>query len=110
MVERGELTEGHARAVLAVPDQEDAGSSRASSSAGGSPCERPSRLRGGPVQASVPAGRPQPVDPALVERTRSAAERALGKPVKIGRGKIEIAFADEHELAELAEAFEQAAG
>ena len=52
----------------------------------------------------------QPADPALVERTRSAAERVLGKPVKIGRGKIEIAFADEHELAELAEALEQAAG
>ena len=30
--------------------------------------------------------------------------------MKIGRGKIEIAFADEHELAELAEALERAAG
>jgi hypothetical protein len=30
--------------------------------------------------------------------------------VKIGRRKIEIAFADEHELAELAEALELAAG
>ena len=50
------------------------------------------------------------LDPALVDRTRAAAERAVGKPVKVGRGKIEIAFADEHELAELAEAFERAAG
>ncbi len=34
----------------------------------------------------------------------------LGKPVKVGRGKIEIAFADEHELAEIVEALERIAG
>jgi hypothetical protein len=29
--------------------------------------------------------------------------------VKVGRGRVEVAFADEHELAELAEALERAA-
>jgi ParB family transcriptional regulator, chromosome partitioning protein len=110
MVERGELTEGHARAVLAVPDQEDrrklAGlivrrglSVRAA--------EQAARWAGAKQR---PRKQVQPADPALVERTQAAAERVLGKPVKIGRGKVEIAFADEHELAELAEAFEQASG
>jgi ParB family transcriptional regulator, chromosome partitioning protein len=110
MVERGELSEGHARAVLAVPDQEERRklaslivrrglSVRAAEQAArwAGARQRPRR------QAST-------ADPVLVERTRSAAERVLGKPVKISRGKIEIAFADEHELAELAEAFEQATG
>jgi ParB family transcriptional regulator, chromosome partitioning protein len=110
MVERGELTEGHARAVLAVPDQEDrrklAGlivrrglSVRAA--------EQAARWAGAKQR---PRRQASPADPALVQRARSAAERVLGKPVKVGRGKIEIAFADEHELAEIAEALEQAAG
>ena len=110
MVERGELSEGHARAVLAVPDQEDrrklAGlivrrglSVRAA--------EQAARWAGAKQR---PRKHVQPADPALVERTQAAAERVLGKPVKIGRGKIEIAFVDEHELAEIAEALEQAAG
>jgi hypothetical protein len=30
--------------------------------------------------------------------------------VKVGRGKVEITFADEQELAEIAEALERAAG
>jgi ParB family chromosome partitioning protein len=108
MVERGELSEGHARAVLAVPDQEDrrklAGlivrrglSVRAA--------EQAARWAGAKQR---PRKHVQAADPALVERTQAAAERVLGKPVKVGRGKIEIAFADEHELAEIAEALEQA--
>jgi ParB family chromosome partitioning protein len=110
MVERGELSEGHARAVLAVPGQEERR-------------ELASLIvrRGLSVRAAEQAARwagarqrprrqSSPVNSALADRTRTAAERVLGKPVKIGRGKIEIAFADEHELAELAEAFEQASG
>ena len=110
MVERGELSEGHARAVLAVPDQEDRQNSRASSSAVASPCGRQSRLPDGPARSSAPAGRRPRSTRHWSSGTRTAAERVLGKPVKVGRGKIEIAFADEHELAEIAEALEQAAG
>jgi hypothetical protein len=46
------------------------------------------------------------VDPALAQSVRQSAERLLGRPVKVGHGKVEIPFADDHELAEIAEAFE----
>jgi hypothetical protein len=46
------------------------------------------------------------VDPALVERARKAAERVTGFPARIASGRLEIAFTDETELAELVEALE----
>jgi ParB family chromosome partitioning protein len=105
MIERGELTEGHARAVLAVPGQEER--------------RELARLivrRGLSVRAAEQAARwagakQKPrrrnrVDPALAERVRLAGERVFGKPVKVTAGKLEIAVADEYELAELAEALE----
>jgi ParB family transcriptional regulator, chromosome partitioning protein len=110
MVERGELSEGHARAVLAVPDQEERRKLASLIVRRGlsvRAAEQAARWAGARQR---PRRQSSPVDPVLVERTRAAAESVLGKPVKIGRGKIEIAFADEHELAELAEALEQAAG
>jgi hypothetical protein len=47
------------------------------------------------------------VDPALAERATKAAERLTGFPARIVSGKLEIAFSDETELAELAEALER---
>jgi ParB family chromosome partitioning protein len=110
MLERGQLTEGHARAVLAVPDHEgrrklarrivrEGLSVRAA--------ERAARWAGArrkPRRAS------RSVDPALGERVRAAAERLTGLHVRVTAARVEIPFADEHQLAELAEAFEQAAG
>jgi ParB family chromosome partitioning protein len=110
MVERGELSEGHARAVLAVPDQEERRKLASLIVRRGlsvRAAEQAARWAGARQR---PRRQASPVDPALVDRTRTAAERVVGKPVKIGRGKIEIAFADEHDLAELAEAFEAGAG
>jgi ParB family chromosome partitioning protein len=108
LVERGELTEGHARAVLAVPDQD-----------GRRRLARQIIRRGMSVRAAERAARwagartkprkAQKLDPALVERGRAAAERLTGFPVRIASGRLEIAFADETELAELAEALERAA-
>jgi ParB family transcriptional regulator, chromosome partitioning protein len=109
MVERGELSEGHARAVLAVPDQEERRKLASLIVRRGlsvRAAEQAARWAGARQR---PRRQSSPVAPALADRTRTAAERVLGKPVKIGRGKIEIAFADEHELAEIAEALEQAA-
>ena len=107
LVERAELTEGHARAVLAVPDQE-----------GRRRLARQIIRRGMSVRAAERAARwagartkprkVQKFDPALLERVRAAAERLTGFPVRIASGRLEIAFADETELAELAEALEQA--
>src|SRR5204862_6984439 len=77
MVERGELTEGHARAVLAVPDNEGRRrlarkivrqglSVRAP--------EREARWSGARVKRS----RRPAADPQLAERVRAAAERVPG--------------------------------
>ena len=108
LVERAELTEGHARAVLAVPDQE-----------GRRRLARQIIRRGMSVRAAERAARwagartkprkVQKFDPALIERVRVAAERLTGFPVRIASGRLEITFADETELAELAEALERAA-
>jgi ParB family transcriptional regulator, chromosome partitioning protein len=106
LVERGELTEGHARAVLAVPDQD-----------GRRRLARQIVRRGMSVRAAERAARwagaktkPRKVakvDPALAERACKAAERLTGFPARIVSGRIEIAFTDETELAELVEALER---
>ncbi len=109
MVERGELSEGHARAVLAVPgnDERRALASlivrRGLSVRAAEQAARWAGARQRPRKKSAPA------DPALAQRVRQAAERLVGRPVKVSRGKVEIAFADEHDLAEIAEALERAA-
>jgi ParB family transcriptional regulator, chromosome partitioning protein len=109
MLERGELSEGHARAVLAVPDQH-----------GRRELARRIVQKGLSVRAAEQAARwagarQKPrrrasVDPALAARARASAERALGFPARVASGRLEIAFADEHELAELVEALERVAG
>jgi ParB family transcriptional regulator, chromosome partitioning protein len=107
MLERGELTEGHARAVLAVPDGD-----------GRRQLARQIVRRGLSVRAAERAARwagartkrrasRTPLDPALVSRAATAAERATGFGAKVVGHRLEIAFADEHELAELAEALER---
>ena len=108
LIERGELTEGHARAVLAVPDHD-----------GRRRLARQIVRRGMSVRAAERAARwagaktmPRKVpkvDPALAERACKAAERLTGFRARIVSGRLEIAFMDETELAELAEALERAA-
>jgi ParB family transcriptional regulator, chromosome partitioning protein len=108
MLARGELTEGHARAVLAVPDHDgrrrlarriarDGLSVRAA--------ERAAQTAGARRRSTSQIR----VDPALAERARVAAARLTGREVRVGAGRVEIAFADEHELAELVEALERVA-
>jgi ParB family chromosome partitioning protein len=109
MVERGQLSEGHARAVLAVPDHE-----------GRRRLAREIVQKGLSVRAAEqrakwagakqkPRVRPAAVDPALAARARDAIERLTGFRARVGTSRIELAFADEHELAELVEALETAA-
>jgi len=109
MVERGQLTEGHARAVLAVPDHE-----------GRRRLAREIVRRGLSVRAAEqrakwagarqrPRTRSAPVDPALAEQVRSAIEQLTGRHARILPGRVELPFGDEHDLAELAEALENAA-
>ena len=105
MVARGELTEGHARAVLSLPgDAErkrlakrivrDAMSVRGA--------ERAAQ-EGGAVRRPRAATR---VDPALAERARVAAHALTGLPARISGGKLELHFGSEVELEELVETLE----
>jgi ParB family chromosome partitioning protein len=108
MLERGRLSEGHARAVLAVPDHE-----------GRRRLAREIVQKGLSVRAAEqrakwagakqkPRVRATPVDPELAARVRTALEHLTGFHAKVGVGRVELVFADEHELAELAEALERA--
>jgi len=106
MVERGELSEGHARAVLAVPDQ-----------AGRRRLARKIVAQGMSVRAAERAARwagartkprtKTPVDPALAARVKEGLQRLTGLEARVAPGKVELAYADEHDLEELAEALER---
>jgi ParB family chromosome partitioning protein len=107
LVERGQLSEGHARAVLAVPDNEERRrlarrivrqglSVRAA--------ERAARWAG----ARTKPRRKQPVDPALAERARDALRLLTGADAKVTAGRIELYFEDEVALEEMVEALERA--
>jgi ParB family chromosome partitioning protein len=105
MLARGELTERHARAVLAVPDHESRrklakriveqgltarAAERAAQDAG---AKRKPRTK-------------TAVDPQLAARARAAFHRATGFEARIARDRLEVEFRDEHELEELIEALE----
>jgi ParB family transcriptional regulator, chromosome partitioning protein len=110
MLERGELTEGHARAVLAVPDHE--GRRRLArqivrSGMSVRNAERAARWAG--AKRKERRARPN-VDPALAERVATAAARLLGREVNIRAGRVEIPYTDKYDLVELAEALERAQG
>ncbi len=109
MVEQGALSEGHARAVLAVPDHEGRRRLAREIVRGGlSVRAAEQRARRAGARRRPRAG-PAAVDPALAERARRALEQLAGRPVRLAAGRLELPFADEHELAELAEALELAA-
>jgi ParB family transcriptional regulator, chromosome partitioning protein len=108
LVERGQLSEGHARAVLAVPNNEERRrlarriirqglSVRAA--------ERAARWAG----ARTKPRRAQPVSPPLAHRVQTAAQRVVGVPVRVAAGRVEIYFESETQLEEIAEALEAAA-
>jgi ParB family chromosome partitioning protein len=105
MVERGELSEGHARAVLAVPDHDDRKRlARAIVRQGLSvrAAEKAARTAG----AKTKTRRVHPVDPALAARARKAVERLTGRPAQVRATRIEIEFDGEVELEELVELLE----
>src|SRR5579871_3669085 len=105
MVERGELTEGHARAVLAVPDQAERRRFARKVVAQGMSvraAERAARWAG----ARTKPRSKTPVDPVLARRVKSGLERLTGLQARIAPGKVELAYDDEHDLEQLAEALE----
>jgi len=107
MLARGDLTEGHARAVLAVPD-DDARRRLArrivKEGLTVRSAERAAREGGArrrPRRASV-------LDPALTDRAAAAAERLTGLPARVVGDRLQIRFGDETALAELVEVLEAA--
>jgi ParB family transcriptional regulator, chromosome partitioning protein len=108
MLARGDLTEGHARAVLALQD-DDARQRLARRIAKEGltvrAAERAAREGGARRRPrKVPA-----VDRALVDRAKAAAELLTGLPVRIAGGSLHVRFGDETGLGELVEALEAAA-
>jgi ParB family transcriptional regulator, chromosome partitioning protein len=110
MVERGELSEGHARAVLAVPDHEGRRRLARQIVRGGlsvRAAERAARWAGAKQRPRARAG---PVDPALAARARDALRRLTGLDAHVRGTTVALDFRDEYGLAELVEALEAAAG
>ena len=106
MVERGELQEGHARAVLAVPDQGERRKLARKIVAQGMSvraAERAARWSGARTKPRTKTA----VDPVLVKRLKEGLARVTGLEVRVGPGKVEIAWDDESQLQELAESLER---
>jgi len=108
MVARGELSEGHARALLAVPDDavrrrlarrivREGLSVRAA--------ERAARWSG----AKTRERRTQSVDPVLAARVRDALRSLTGLESRVGRGGVHLPVDDPVRLEELAETLERLA-
>ena len=106
MIGRHELTEGHARAVLAVPDHEgrrklarrivrEGMSVRAA--------ERAARWAG----ARTKERRVTTVDPALAARIKDAVRLLTGFEAKVGAAGVHLPVDGEVQLEELAEALER---
>ena len=105
MVERGELSEGHARAVLAVPDQMERRRLARKIVAQGMSvraAERAARWSGARTKPRTKS----PVDPAVAARVKAGLGRLTSLEVKVAAGKVEIAWDDEAQLEALAEALE----
>jgi ParB family chromosome partitioning protein len=106
LVGRGELSEGHARALLSVPDHDarrrlarrivrDGLSVRSA--------ERAAKAAG----AATRERRTTSVDPALARRVREAFRTLTGFEAKVGASGLQVAVDGETELEELAEALER---
>jgi ParB family chromosome partitioning protein len=108
MLARGDLSEGHARAVLSLQD-DDARRRLArrivKEGMTVRSAERAAREGGAkrrPRKISL-------IDPELADRARAAAELLTGLPARIADGKLSIRFEDETKLAELVETLEATA-
>jgi ParB family transcriptional regulator, chromosome partitioning protein len=108
MLARGDISEGHARAVLALPDDE------ARRRLARRIAKEGLTVRGAERAAREGGAKRRPrrnglYDPALVERATKAAERLTGMPCRIAGGALQIRFDDDVKLEELVEALEAAA-
>jgi ParB family transcriptional regulator, chromosome partitioning protein len=108
MIGRNELTEGHARAVLAVPDHE--GRRRLARRIVGEglsvrAAERAARWAG----ARTKERRHTTVDPVLAARIKDAFKTITGFDAKVGSAGVQVPLDGAVQLEELAEALERLA-
>jgi len=106
LVGRGDLSEGHARALLSIPDHDarrrlarrivrDGLSVRSA--------ERAAKAAG----AATRERRTSAVDPALAQRVREAFRALTGLDAKVGAAGLQVALDGDVQLEELAEALER---
>jgi ParB family transcriptional regulator, chromosome partitioning protein len=108
MLARGDLTEGHARAVLSLQDDDARRRLARRIVKEGLTVRNAERA----AQEGGAKRRPRKislVDPVLADRARAAAERLTGLPSRVTSGALQVRFGDETSLAELVEALEAAA-
>jgi ParB family chromosome partitioning protein len=108
MLARGDLSEGHARAVLALQDDEARRRLARRIVKEGMTVRSAERA----AQEGGAKRRPRKIsliDPELADRARAAAELLTGLPARIADGKLQIRFEDDTKLAELVETLEATA-
>ena len=107
LLERGLISEGHARAILAVPGHDERRALARQVVRKGltvRATERAARWAG----ARTKPRRARRVSPALASRARSAMEGIVGSGVRVTDTRIEIPFTDETQLEEIIESLERA--
>jgi ParB family chromosome partitioning protein len=109
LVERGQLSEGHARAVLSVPDHEERRLLARRIVRGGLSVRAAERAAKEAGAQSRGRTRGERLDPALMARAREVLERTTGAPVRVSTTAITISPRDDTALAEIVEALERAA-
>ena len=107
MLARGDLTEGHARAVLSLPDDDARRRLARRIVKEGMTVRSAERAAQGGGARRRPR-RSGTVDPALADRARTAAKRLTGLPVRVTDDMLQVRFGDETRLAELVEVLEAA--
>jgi ParB family transcriptional regulator, chromosome partitioning protein len=106
MVARGELTEGHARAVLAVPGNDERRKLAKKIVREGlsvRAAERAARWSGARTKERTLTA----MDPLLTARVKDAFRRLTGFEAKVGRAGVTLPLDGEVQLEELAEALER---
>jgi len=106
MLVRGELTEGHARAVLALPDHAARRRLARRIARDGLSVRAAEKAAQDGGAARRPRTRASSANPALAERVRAAAARITGLPARVTAGRVELSFESETQLEELAEVLE----
>jgi ParB family transcriptional regulator, chromosome partitioning protein len=106
LLERGQITEGHARAILAAPGHDQRRALARQVVRKGltvRATERAARWAG----AKTKPRKTRRIDPGLAARACAVAESIVGSAVRVTDTRIEIPFSDETELEEIIEAFER---